>query len=109
MSLNSVAIVLKNTVLSVVTFPVLPNQDPESRYPLQGLYRPCTTSKRKRKFQLREPHVVSRTPHSGHRGSYKEVVNALACYLIGVRVQISIQKPIFDIFQSFFIRQVMHK
>ena len=78
MSLNSVAIVLKNTVVLVMTFPVLPNQTPTSRYPLHGFYHPCTTSRRKRKFPLREPHVVSRTPHSGHRGSYKEVVNALA-------------------------------
>jgi hypothetical protein len=64
-----------------MTFPVLPNQTPASRYPLHGLYHPCTTSRRKRKSQLREPHVVSRTPHSGHRGSYKEAINALSFYL----------------------------
>ena len=83
MSLHSVAIVLKNTVLLVMTFPLLPNQSPEFRFPLHGLCHSCTTSVRKRKSQLCEPHVVSRTQHSGHCGSYKEVVNALAFYLMG--------------------------
>jgi len=81
-SLNNVAIVLKNTVLLVMTFPVLLNQSPESRYLLHGLCHSCTMSSRKRKYQLCEPHFVPRTQHSGHCGSYKEVVNALAFYLM---------------------------